>query len=163
MNKNYPKIVVSALVMIALSGCVVIINQGKPSDEEQQLINIQQQSSQQATDLNQKIGSGDYSIDQIKTFIDQAEKSVQENLQKIDQLKIPERARSLAQKTVEYLQTAKQTYQAILQLSTGTNNKVQELLAQLKTMTEPLLNLAKQMDQIQQNFLQQLQKAAQSP
>ena len=150
-----------ALVALSLmfTGCVVIINNGKPSADEQKLIDIQNQSSQEVATVNQKIQSGTYTVDQVKQMMGDVQKSIEENLKKIDDLHLPERAKELADKTKQYLQDAQHTYDSLMQMAAPSAN---DLMNNVKTMSQPLLNMAEQMSQAQMQFVQNLQKAAQS-
>lgn len=159
MSKPILKIFTLLFVTATLAGCVIVINNGKPTQDEQILMDIQGQASREIAQINQKIQNGDYSVEQLQNLINEAKKVVDDNLKKIAELKLPERARAMAEKTKEYLQKAEQTYQAFLQMSSQTNEKVQQLVTNLKTMSEPLINMAKQMEEMKLQFLNELQKA----
>ena len=159
MSKTIFKIITILSTAGLLAGCVIVINNGNPTQDEQVLMDIQGQASQQIAQINQKIQNGDYSVEQLQGLINEAKKVVDENLKKIAELKLPERARAMAEKTKEYLQKAEQTYQSFLQMSSQTNEKVQELVSNLKTMSEPLINMARQMEEMKLQFLNELLKA----
>ncbi len=161
MGKTILKILQVGLASVLLAGCVVVINTDKPTADEQTLLNIQTQASQEIAQINQKIQTGNYSVEQIQQLINQANAVVQQNLKKIDDLNIPARTRDLEEKTKEYLQKAQDTYRAFLQMSQQTaDQKVQDLIQNLQTMTQPLLNMSKQIQDMQNQFLSELQKAA---
>ncbi len=158
MSKIISKLSVIFLGVI-LTGCVVIINNGKPTSDEQTLMNIQGQASQEVSQINQKIQSGNYSLGQIQGLVDEAKKVVDDNLQKINSLNIPQRTQDLATKTKEYLQKAQQTFAAFLEMSNQGNQKLQDLMSNLQTMSQPLLNMAQQLDAMKNQFMTQLQQA----
>ena len=161
MKKHLKNILFMASTLL-LAGCVVIINNGQPSPEEKQLIAIQNQSSQEVVQTNQKIQSGGYSVDEIKQLITQTQTAIQENIKKIEELHLPERAKALADTTKQYLEKAKQTYDSLSRIGGATAEKAKELLNNVKMMSQPLLNMAQQMTQAQLQFIQQIQAAAQS-
>lgn len=160
MSKTISRLLLLPVVTMLLAGCVFVINTGKPTGDEQALMDIQNQASREVAGISQKIQTGNYSADQLKELVTQAKKVVDDNLQKINGLKLPERAKELANKTKEYLQKAEQTYLSFLQMSNQANEKVQEMANNLKTMSEPLINMAKQMEEMKVQFLTELQKAA---
>lgn len=131
---------------MALSGCVVVINSGPVTKDEQALLNIQAQASQEMIQISQKIQKGTYSMAEIQGFINEAKKVIDENLQKLNTLKIPERTKDLAEKTKAYLQNAKQSYESLLTMSAQAGTKIQELLSNLETMSQPLMEMSKQLE-----------------
>lgn len=160
MGKTFFNFLGIITVITLFSGCVVIINAGEPTKEEKMLMDIQTQASQEIAEINQKIQAGGFSVEQLQELVLQGKKVLDENLQKIADLKLPERARELAEKTKEYLQKAQQTYEAFLQMSSRADQKVQELMTNLKNMSQPLINMAKQIEEMKMQFLNELEKAA---
>lgn len=160
MGKTFLKIAQLGVTAMLLAGCVVIINTGKPTADEQALLDIQNQASQEIAQVNNKIQTGNYSLEQVQQLVNQANAVVQDNLKKIDDLKLPERANDLKNKTKEYLTKAQQTYQTFLQMSQQAGEKIQDLIQNLQTMTQPLLNMSKQIQDMQSQFLNELKKAA---
>lgn len=160
MGKTFLNLLGIMTVIALFSGCVVIINTGEPTKEEQTLMDIQSQASRQIAEINQKIQAGGFSVEQIQDLIREGKKVLDENLQKIEELQLPERARELTEKTKEYLVKARQTYEAFLQMSSQADQKVQELVANLKNMSQPLINMAQQIEEMKMRFLDELEKAA---
>lgn len=163
MGKTILRIFGAIALTAVLTGCVIVINNGKPTDAEKTLMDIQTSASQEVAQINAKIQAGNYSVPQIQELVQQAKKVVDENLKKINDLKLPERTKALADKTKEYLQKAGETYQSFLQMSSQTVNQtgeqVRQLVKNLQTMSEPLLNMAKQLEDMKNQFLLQLQQA----
>ena len=143
-----------------MGGCVIVINNEKPTPDEQALINIQSEGIDQVNNITEKIGKGGYSMEQIQIYLNEGQKIINDNLQKIEQLKLPERARALAEKTKAYLEKARETYTTLMQMSGQANQKVQEIFESMKKMSEPLINMTKQMDEVRVKLLNELQKAA---
>ena len=162
MGKIFHKITLAAAVITMLSGCVIVINNSKPTADEQNLIDIQTQANQQVAQVTQKIQTGGYSITQIQALITEAKKSVDENLKKIDALKIPERTKALAETTKNYLKKAAETYITLLQMSAQTGVQISAFINNLQTVSQPLANMAKQAEDVKNQFLNELQKAANS-
>lgn len=150
----------TTLVIGFLSGCVVIINNNKPTGDEQTLMNIQNQASQEVSKINQQIQAGNQTKEQIQAYIQQAEAVVTDSLKKIDSLNLPERSRALADKTKEYLQKVDQTYRAFLQMTKSGTQKMQEIIDDLKTMSQPLMNMAQQMQSMQTQFMNAIKAAS---
>jgi hypothetical protein len=145
---------------ILLGGCMVVINAGQPTKDEQSLINIQGQASQQVAQINQKIQSGQYTLQQVQDMVTQAKQKIEAGLQQINGLQIPERSKALADKTKAYLQQATQTYNSFLQMSDQNGQQLQQLTTYLKTMSQPLQNMAQQTSDLETQFFQQLKAAA---
>jgi len=162
MGKPFFKFSVILTVFIGLTGCVIVINNGKPTEDEQTLMNIQAQASQEVVKLNQKIQESGVSFEQIPKLINDAKKTFDENLKKIEELKLPERAKKLAEKTKEYITQAQKTYEDILAMSGQAGAQAEQLINKLKNMSQPLLDMAQQMEQLKLEFLNELQKAAQA-
>ena len=162
MGKIFHKIALVAAVITMLSGCVIVINNGKPTADEQNLIDIQTQANQQVAQVTKKIQTGGYSITQIQALITDAKKTVDENLKKIDALKIPERTKALAETTKNYLKKAAETYVTLLQMSAQTGVQISAFINNLQTVSQPLANMAKQAEDVKNQFLNELQKAANS-
>ena len=163
MHKFTPKItkiLALAAVIILFSGCVVVINTGKPTADEQTLISLQTQASQEVTKISQKIQTGGYSIGQVQELITSAKKVIDDSIAKIDSLKISERTKALAQKTKDYLAQTAETYNALLQLSEQTGTKIQELISKFKTLSEPIINMATQVEKLKNEFVAEIQKAS---
>lgn len=163
MGKTILKIIGITAFTVLLAGCVVIINAGKPTEDENTLMNIQSQASQEIAKINQKIQTGNYSVEQIQGLVNEAKRVVDENLKKIEGLKLPERTKAMADKTKEYLLQAQQTYQAFLQMTSQkvnqTGEQIRQLVENLQTMSEPLFNMASQIEDMKNQFLNELQKA----
>lgn len=159
MRKHIAKITGILTAILMLAGCVVNINIGKPTADEQTLMDIQSQVNQEISRLSQKMQGGNFSVEQLQGLITEVKKVVDENLKKIEGLKLPERARDLANKTKDYLKQAEQTYENLLQMSKKANTKVQELMSNLQIMSQPLVNMAGQIEQMKKQFLDELQKA----
>jgi|GEM_PF-6218881 len=167
MSKTPNKILKTFGILITtmlFAGCVVVINNGKPTTDEQNLLNIQQATSQEVAQINQKIQGGNYSLPEVQELVNQGKKVVEDSLEKIDKLNLPARTKDLANKTKEYLQQADQTYQSFLQTSSQaanqTGQKLQELMNNLQTMSQPLLNMGQQLQNMQSEFLKEIQQAS---
>jgi ElaB/YqjD/DUF883 family membrane-anchored ribosome-binding protein len=90
--------------LLLLNGCIFVINQ--PSQEEKELLAIQDTVGKQMADVSQKIASGTYSGVEMSDFLAQAENTLKQAVQRINELKIPEKTRQFAEETKKYLDYA---------------------------------------------------------
>jgi chromosome segregation ATPase len=93
---------------MAFSGCVIVINQ--PSPEEKTLLDVQQNVEKQVKEVSQKVQSGNYSQQEITNLIGQAENTIQDGLNKLNQLNLPEKAKAAGEKTKIYLESAQKIF-----------------------------------------------------
>jgi len=109
-----PALLLGLIFIIALTGCVIVINQ--PSPQEQELLAIQQTVGQEVSGISQKVSAGNSSSAEIGDYIAQAENTVNQALQRISELNIPDKTRKFADDTIKYLQNAKAIFQQIKDL-----------------------------------------------
>jgi len=121
-----------------LEGCVIIINQ--PSSEEKELLAIQDTVEKQMTDVSQKITSSNYDNVQKADFITQAENTVQQAVQRINELKIPEKTKHFAEETQKYLDYAAKIFKQLKDLLKDIDRLKEESL-KLGSKAEETLNV----------------------
>jgi len=112
------------ILMIHLAGCVIIIN--KPSPQEQELLAIQQTVQQTVSTISQKVSAGNSSAPEIEDYIAQAENTVNQALQRISELDIPNKTKKFAEDTIKYLRNAKAIFQQIRELLANIENLKQK-------------------------------------
>ena len=165
MQNNNPKSVIKPfltaitplLLLLTLSACVIIINQ--PSPEEKELLAIQETVGNQMSQISQKVSSGQSSQLEIEDYIAQSQNTVNQAIQRINELKIPEKTRKFADDTIKYLQSAKKIFEQIKtlladleklkqqgqSLSQQANSAIQE---QMKTIQGSISGFKTQIDQV---------------
>ena len=72
MSKNILKFLTGFLVTLSLAGCIIVINNEKPTPDEQALINIQSEASDQINHITEKIEKGVFLFQEI---VDQVHKN----------------------------------------------------------------------------------------
>ena len=165
LNKKLLGILMTGLLM--LQGCVIVINQ--PTPEEKQLMQIQNQVSDQVKTINTKVESGSYSSSDLDQLISGAEQNISNSLQTIDKLQLPDRAKDVAEKTKIYLESAQRLYgqmKALLsdfnslkaQASDLTNKAETEVQKQLVSAQKGLTSFQNQLNDLAQNLNQASQQ-----
>jgi Na+/phosphate symporter len=111
--------------LFLFSGCIIVINQATP--EEKELVKIQEQTSQQVAEASQKVATGNYQSQQeVTDYIAKAEQGIQDGLDKINSLHLPERAKQAAEATKNYLLQAQQIFEQIKALLSDINKLKQQ-------------------------------------
>jgi chromosome segregation ATPase len=126
------KTVLAATLLLAafsLSACVIIINQ--PSAEEKELMAIQDTVGTQMADIGKKVASGAANPQELGDYIALAQNTVSQAIQRINELKIPEKTKKFADDTVKYLESAKN----ILNQIKTTLSDLEKLKAQGQELT----------------------------
>ncbi|HRY91442.1 MAG TPA: hypothetical protein P5229_03845, partial [Candidatus Gracilibacteria bacterium] len=90
------------LTITLLSGCIIIINQ--PSAEEKELYNLQQQMKKQVSELQTTISSSNYDPSTVGSYIDSGLQAIQDGIKKVDEMKIPDKIKTIAGVTKKKLQ-----------------------------------------------------------
>ncbi len=111
LSRSFPFWITILSFITILSGCVIVINQ--PSAEEKELLAIQDTVGKQMSDIGQKVSSGTSSPVEIQDYIAQAENTVNQAIQRINELNIPEKTKKFADDTIKYLESAKQIFEQI--------------------------------------------------
>lgn len=161
LNKKLLGLLMTGLLL--LQGCVIIINQ--PTPEEKQLMQIQSQVSSQVKDINTKVESGNYNESDLDQLISQAEQSISDSLKTIDNLKLPDRAKDVAEKTKIYLESAQRLYGQMKALlsdfntlkaqATDAANKAKAAIQQEMVSAQKGLNdFQSQLDELAKNLSQ---------
>lgn len=143
------KILTGFILALVLSGCVIVVNQ--PSPQEKELLTIQQNAETQVKDVSTKVQSGNYTQPELQTMISQGEQSLQEGLNKINALNLPEKARQAGEKTKIYLESAQKTF--------GQLKALIEKFNEIKNQTTIIGSKA---EKIAQEQLQQIQNGINS-
>ena len=121
----------AALLLLSLSACVIIINQ--PSPEEKELLAIQETVSKEMSVVAASAGSGASSQNEIDSLISSTKNTVNQAIQRINELKIPEKTRKFADDTVKYLKSASEILE-----------KMKTLLADLEKLKQQGASLGQQ-------------------
>jgi len=146
------KVLGLAAAVLVLAGCVIVINQATP--EEKELMAIQQTIGNQITDVGQKVTSDQYSQAQKEDFISQANDTISQALQRIQELNIPAKTKQFADQTKKYLASAQDIFLKMKEFVTTINlddlqlmgeEKLQEVK---KTFTQYVIQLDKLATQI---------------
>ncbi len=135
---QYRHIFTSLLCLTAaffIAGCVLIINQ--PSVEEKELMTIQETVGNQMADVSQKMSSGTYSNDDLGNFITEAEDTISQAIQRINELKIPEKTQKFAEETKKYLDYATKIFK-----------ELKDLLKDIDRLKAESIKLGEQADKI---------------
>lgn len=135
---------------ILLTGCVIVVNQ--PSPQEKELMNIQQQVSSKIAEMSQKVNPGgtrETNVNDVSTFLAQANQAVDEGIKAIDALKLPEKAQQAAEQTKQYFEKAKQTFAEIKALLSDINKLKSE---GQKMTTEAQQTLKEKMKELDKNL-----------
>ena len=134
MKAIFAKILLITAILTVLSGCIIVINQ--PSAEEKALVDIQKGVGTEVKSLNDKILSGKYDYTQLQSYLAEAQVYLEDSIKKINELKIPEKAKAAYEKTKSYLQSLNNNYQQLKQLFSdleALKKKGAELTAAAKT------------------------------
>lgn len=99
------------LTITLLSGCIIIINQ--PSAEEKELYNLQQQMKKQVSDLQTTISSSNYDPATVESYIDSGLQAIQDGIKKVDEMKIPDKIKTIAEETKKKLQDLQRNYEQL--------------------------------------------------
>jgi septal ring factor EnvC (AmiA/AmiB activator) len=97
-----------------LTGCIFIINQ--PSAEEKALVNIQQEVGTKVKSLNEKILTQGADYGQLQSYLAEAQVFLDDSIKKIDELKLPDKAKSAYDSTKRYMESLNRNYQQLKQL-----------------------------------------------
>ena len=108
------KLLILALPIVMLAGCIFIINQ--PSPEEKTLVNIQQDVGAKVKDLNQKILTQGADYGQLQSYLAEAQVFLDDSIKKINDLKLPDKAKKAYDSTKKYLESLNRNYQQLKQL-----------------------------------------------
>ena len=73
-------------------------------------------ASQRGKSLNDKILSGQYDYSQLQSYLAEAQSYLETAIKKINDLKIPEKAKAAYEKTKSYLESLSRNYQQLKQL-----------------------------------------------
>ncbi len=114
MRAIFTKILFSVFLLVIFSGCIIVINQ--PSAEEKELVEIQNSVGKEVKSLNDKILSGQYDYTQLQSYLAEAQSYLETAIKKINDLKIPEKAKAAYEKTKSYLESLNRNYQQLKQL-----------------------------------------------
>lgn len=114
MKAILAKILLLTAILILLSGCIIVINQ--PSAEEKALVDVQNGVGKEVKSLNDKILSGKYDYTQLQSYLAEAQVYLENAGKKLNDLKIPEKAKAAYEKTKSYLESLNRNYQQLKQL-----------------------------------------------
>jgi DNA repair exonuclease SbcCD ATPase subunit len=145
------------LATLILNGCVIIINQ--PSVEEKELMAIQQTVGNSVSDISGKISSGQFSGMEINDFIAQAQNTLNQAIQRIDELKIPDKTKQFAEETKKYLVSAQEIFNQLKTLTADFDKYKEEGIRigqqagtmvneQMKNIQTGINNFSAQLDQL---------------
>jgi outer membrane murein-binding lipoprotein Lpp len=113
-NRAFTGIFSVFLGLFLLAGCIIVINQ--PSSQEKELLAIQDTVGKQVSGISQKVASGSYDPVEVNDLIAQAQNTVAQAIQRINELKIPEKTQKIAQQTIVYLESCKKIFNQLKDL-----------------------------------------------
>lgn len=134
----------TVLLLLSLSSCVIIINQ--PSAEEKELLSIQETVSKEMSVVAASAGSGASSQNEIDNLISNTKNTVNQAIQRISELKIPEKTRKFADDTVKYLKSASEILE-----------KMKTIIADLEKLKQQGASLGQQANTVIQEKMKTLQ------
>ncbi len=141
-----------SMLMLVLSGCVIVINQATP--EEKELMAIQDTVGKQMTDVSRKVGDPNYSQAQKEDFITQAESTISQALQRIQELDVPAKTKQFAEQTKKYLAAAQEIFVKLKDFVSNVDNlkkmgeeQLQQVGKTIDMFTGQINNLVHQIDQ----------------
>jgi DNA repair ATPase RecN len=146
------KVIGLTTAVLLLAGCVIVINQATP--EEKELMAIQTTIGQQISDVGQKVTSDQYSPAQKEGFISQANDTISQALQRIQELNIPAKTKQFAEQTKKYLASAQDIFLKMKEFVTTVNLNDLQLMGEeklqevKKTFTQYVIQLNKLSQQI---------------
>jgi len=114
-------------------------------------MSIQDKVVEQISSVNQRINSGNYSQKEINDLLTSAQQVVDESLESLNKLNLPDKVKGLADQTKHYLEGAKGLYA-----------QMQQLVGQFDQLKEQGMDMTSKMTtQAQEIFTQQVQNAQQ--
>lgn len=120
---------------------------------------IQQTVGNSVSDISGKISSGQFSGMEINDFIAQAQNTLNQAIQRIDELKIPDKTKQFAEETKKYLVAAQEIFNQLKTLTTDFDRYKEEGIRigqqagtmvneQMKNIQTGISNFSAQLDQL---------------